>query len=98
MAQELQAHLFDETPYVAVADHLKCDTEVRSNPRRMRTLGNVLINLGFAETDELFVLRARLDLVQGNLDNDRAILDAAIGDRFPKPELTLVDETTRQAS
>lgn len=66
-------------------EHLKCQ-EVQSNPRRMRTLGNVVINLGYASTDELFVLRERLRLVQGNLDNDTVIIDAAIDDRFAEPE------------
>jgi hypothetical protein len=56
--------------------------EQKSNPRRIRSLGNVVINLGYATTDELFVLRERLGIAQGNLDNDTAILDAAIEDRF----------------
>lgn len=59
--------------------------EQKSNPRRIRSLGNVVINLGFATTDELFVIRERLAIAQGNLDNDRAILDAAIDTRFNTP-------------
>jgi hypothetical protein len=56
--------------------------EQKSNPHRIRSLGNVVINLGYATTDELFVLRERLGIAQSNLDNDTAALDAAIEYRF----------------
>lgn len=67
-----------------------------SNPRRIRTL-DVVIKLGYCSTDELFVIRERLNLAQGHLDNDRAIVDAAIDDHFlpPTEELMLPDNVVQ---
>lgn len=65
---------------------------LESNPRRLRSLG-VVIKLGHCSTDELFSIRDHLNMAQGHLDNDRAIVDAAIDDHFlpPTEELALPD-------
>lgn len=67
-----------------------------SNPRRLRTL-DVVIKLGHCSTDELFMIREYLNLAQGHLDNDRAIVDAAIDDHFlpPTEELVLPDNVVQ---